>query len=423
LKSFIEPVKLGPSCPMIGPAAPSYDFEPLNSQTFKIILLLLIATLVCAALHWLVGLAQRRLARKFVSAPPPDDGAPPSLRRLLLDWSGNGLRTLVWVFYSAFLISVLPQTRERFGGVGDILRGALGKVVKRLSDSNISLVNLIIVIVGTVFLMRFASALIKSVFHLFERGAVNRHEPASRRRLQTLSTTFRGIAQTVILFIGLMTFLGQLGINITPILASAGVLGIAIGLGAQSLIKDFFAGFLILLEDQYSVGDTVKIGETNGTVEQLTLRVTRVRALDGSLTTIPNGSVGAVVNYSKGWSRVVLDIEIDYKEDVDRAMRVALETAKRVKEERPADIIEEPTMLGVDKLGASSVTLRLLAKTATNRHAEVGRELRRRLKLAFDQEEIKAPAPIQQMVLPPSFQERARERESERARERESGRS
>jgi moderate conductance mechanosensitive channel len=396
---------------MIGPAAPSYDFETLNSQTFKIILLLLIATLVCAALHWLVGLAQRRLAHKFVSAPKPDDGAPPSLRRLLLDWSGNGLRTLVWVFYSAFLISVLPQTRERYGGgVGEILLHALGKVVKPLSEQNISLVNLIIVIVGTVFVMRFASALIKTVFQLFERGAVNRHEPASRRRLQTLSATFRGIAQTVILFIGSMAFLGRLGINITPILASAGVLGLAIGLGAQSLIKDFFAGFLILLEDQFSVGDTVKIGETTGTVEQLTLRVTRVRALDGSLTTIPNGSVGAVVNHSKGWSRVVLDIEIDYKEDVDRAMRVALETAKRVKEERPADIIEEPTMLGVDKLGASSFTLRLLAKTATGKQPEVGRELRRRLKLAFDQEEIKTPAPIQQMVLPSPVEEKKGER-------------
>jgi small conductance mechanosensitive channel len=391
---------------MVGQAAPSYDFETLNSQTFKIILLLLIATLVCAALHWLVGLAQRRLAHKFVLASKPDDSAPPSLKRLLLDWSGNGLRTLIWVLYSAFLISVLPQTRAQFGGVGTIFRDARDGLVKKLSESNIPFVRLIIVIVGTIFLMRFASALIKTVFQLFERGAVNRHEPASRRRLQTLSATFRGIAQTVILFIGLMTFLGHLGINVTPILASAGVLGIAIGLGAQSLIRDFFAGFLILLEEQFNVGDTVKIGETTGTVEQLTLRVTRVRALDGSLTTIPNGSVGAVVNYSKGWSRVVLDIEIDYKEDVDRAMLVALETAKRVKEERPADIIEEPTMLGVDKLGASSVTLRLLAKTATGKQPEVGRELRRRLKLAFDQEEIKTPAPIQQMVLPSPVEEK-----------------
>src|SRR5262249_43689673 len=401
---------------MIGPAAPSYDFETLNSQTFKIILLLLIATLVCAVLHWLVGLAQLRLARKFVSAPKPDDGSPPSLRRLLLDWSGNGLRTLVWVFYSALLICALPPTRERFcgGGGGEMVKGELGKVVKPLSDPNISLVSLIIVIVGTVFVMRFASALIKTVFQLFERGAVNRHEPASRRRLQTLSATFRGIAQTVILFIGSMSFLGKICINITPILASAGVLGLAIGLGAQSLIKDFFAGFLILLEEQFNVGDTVKIGETSGTVEQLTLRVTRVRALDGSLTTIPNGSVGAVVNYSKGWSRVVLDIEIDYKEDVDRAMRVMLETANQVREERPADIIEEPKMLGVDKLGATSVTLRLLAKTATGRQADVARELRRRVKLTFDQEGINTPAPANQLVLPPSFEERARERESKR---------
>jgi moderate conductance mechanosensitive channel len=402
---------------MIGPAAPSYDFEPLNSQTFKIILLLLIATLVSAALHWLVGLAQRRLAHKFVSAPQLEDGSPPSLSRLLLDWSGNGLRSLVWILYFAFLINVLPQIRTRFEGVGGTWGSAREGIVKWLSNPSTSLVSVVIVIVGTIFLMRFASALIKTIFQLFERGAVNRHAPASRRRLQTLSATFRGIAQTVILFIGLMTLLQQLDINITPILASAGVLGIAIGLGAQSLIKDFFAGLLILLEEQFNVGDTVKIGETTGTVEQLTLRVTRIRALDGSLAIIPNGSVGAVVNYSKGWSRVVLDIDIDYKEDVDRAMRVMLETAKQVREERPADIIEEPTMLGVDKLGATSVTLRLLAKTATGKQPDVGRELRRRVKLAFDQEGINTPAPANQLVLPPSFQERERERESGRARE------
>jgi len=260
-------------------------------------------------------------------------------------------------------------------------------------------VNLIIVIVVTVFLMRFASALIKTIFHLFERGAVNREELATRRRLQTLSATFRGIAQAVILFIGLMFLLQQLDINITPILASAGVVGIAIGLGAQSLIKDFFAGLLILLEDQFSVGDSIKIGEISGTVESLTMRVTRVRGLDGSLTMIPNGGINAVVNFSKDWSRAVLDIEIDYKEDVDRAMHVMLETAKRMREEVPTEIIEEPKMLGVDKLGNSGITLRLLAKTAASKQAEVGRELRRRIKLAFDQEGIKTPSPTRQLVL------------------------
>jgi small conductance mechanosensitive channel len=377
----------------------------LNTQTFKIILLLLVATLVGAALHWLVGMAQRRLTTKLATKSQPDDGAPPPLKRLLLDWAGNALRTLVWLLYAAFLISVLPQTRSRFGDVSD-LREAGGKVVGWLSNHGI---NQVIVIVGTVFLMRFASALIKTVFNLFERGAVTRHEAASRRRLQTLSTTIRGIAQTLIVFIGLMVFLRGLNIDVTPILLSASVLGIAVGLGAQSLIKDFFAGFLILLEDQFSVGDTVKIGETTGTVEQLTLRVTRVRALDGSLTMIPNGSIGPVVNYSKGWSRVVLDVEIDYKEDVDRAMRVMLETAKRMKADSGADIIEEPAMLGVDKLGAAGVTLRLLAKTAANRQADVGRELRRRVKLAFDQEGIKTPVSAPQLVLPPPAEERRRD--------------
>jgi small conductance mechanosensitive channel len=385
----------------------------VSTQTFKIIALLSFATLVGAALHWLVGVAQRRLAPRFAPKSQPTDGEPPSLSRLLFDWTGKALRTLVWLLYAAFLIVVLPQTRARFEGVGAIWQ----PFIKWLSISNISPVGLVIVFVGTIFLMRFASALIKLVFDLFERGAVNRHEPASRRRLQTLSTTFRGIVQTIILFIGLVTFLSQLGVNINPILASAGVLGIAIGLGAQSLIKDFFAGFLILLEDQFSVGDAVKIGETAGTVEQLSLRVTRVRALDGSLTMIPNGSIGPVVNYSKGWSRVVLDVDIDYKEDVDRAMRVMLETAKRMKEDNGADIIEEPAMLGVDKLGAAGITLRLVAKTGPNKQADIGRELRRRLKLAFDQEGIKTPGPPQQVVLSPLFEERRKARGTEGQRD------
>jgi moderate conductance mechanosensitive channel len=359
-------------------------------------------------------MAQRRLAPRFAPKLQPDDGEPPSLRRLLFDWTSKGLRTLVWLLYAAFLLGVLPQTRPQFANLSDIWQ----PVRDAFANANISLVRLIVVIVGTIFLMRFASALIKLGFDLFERGAVNRAvnrtEAASRRRLQTLSATFRGIVQTVILFIGLVTFLSQLDVNITPILTSAGVLGIAIGLGAQSLIKDFFAGFLILLEDQFSVGDTVKIGETSGTVEQLTLRVTRVRALDGSLTMIPNGSIGALVNYSKGWSRVVLDVEVDYREDVDRAMRVMLETARRMKEESRADIIEEPAMLGVDKLGATGVTLRLLVKTSANKQADVGRELRRRVKLAFDQEGIKAPSTAPQLILSPMAEERRRDGGTER---------
>lgn len=378
----------------------------MNNQTFKIFLPFLTATVAGATLHWLVGVAQRRLESRLAYNKPQPDGAPPSLKRLFLDWAGKGLRVLVWILYFWILTNVLPQTRRRFGSW---LFDLGGKIVKWLSNDGIKLV---IVIVATLFVMRFASALINTLFRLYERGErlfdrgeMNREELAARQRLHTLSATFRGIAQTIIVFFGLIVFLQKLNIDVKGILFSAGVLGIAIGLGAQSLIKDFFAGFLILLEDQFRVGDTVKIGETTGTVEQLSLRATRVRALDGALALIPNGTIGSVINYSKGWSRVVLDVDIDYKEDVDRAMRVMLETAKRMREDNRADLIEDPAMLGVDKIGATGVTLRLLAKTAANRQADVGRELRRRVKLAFDREGIKTPSSTPQLVLPPLVEE------------------
>jgi small conductance mechanosensitive channel len=248
--------------------------------------------------------------------------------------------------------------------------------------------------------MRFTAALIRTAFALMARGAVARDAEATHRRLQTLSAIFSGVAQSTIFFIGLLILLQQLDVNITPILASAGVVGIAVGFGAQSLIKDLFSGFLILLEDQFSVGDIVRIAEFAGTVEQITLRATRIRGIDGSLTTIPNGNIATVSNLSKDWSRVVLDVEIDYREDVDRAMAIALATAIAYREESPQTIVEEPTMLGVDQVTYTSVTLRLLVKTAPAKQFDITRELRRRIKLAFAEEGIQTPLAKQQLLLP-----------------------
>jgi small conductance mechanosensitive channel len=266
-------------------------------------------------------------------------------------------------------------------------------------------IDIIIAFIVAIFLMRFSSAVIKTAFELFERRARAQDAAATLRRYQTLSAIFRG---PIIFFIVLMVLLRRLDIDTNPILGTAGVIGLAVGFGAQSLIKDLFSGFLILLEDQYSVGDTVKIGDVAGTVEQLTLRITRIRGLDGSLTTIPNGSIAVVSNLSKDWSRVVLDVEISTTEDLDRAMAVLIETAKKMKEAMPSDILEEPLMLGVDKLSSTSVTLRLMIKTPPAKHFEIGRELRRRIKLAFEREGIKAPLPQQQLVMtnPPETREK-----------------
>lgn len=369
----------------------------METESLTTLLVLILGGLICAAIHWLIGVAQRRIVRRYTTQPLPGSNALPSLKTLMLDWLCNGLRTLVWVIYFSVLVQLLPDTRSQIRGVGTRLRRLRENIFDWLMDRGL---NVIIIIVVTIFLMRFAAALVRTIFVLMERGAAARDEAATRRRLQTLSAIFSGAAQSAIFFIGLMTLLQQLHVNITPILASAGVVGIAVGFGAQSLIKDLFSGFLILLEDQFSVGDTVKIGEFSGIVEQITLRATRIRGMDGALTTIPNGNIANVSNLSKDWSRVVLDVEIDYNENVDQAMQIAIETAHAYRAEIPHEIIEEPSMLGVDKMSYTSVTLRMMVKTAPARQFDIGRELRRRIKLAYEQHGVKTPLAKQQLLMP-----------------------
>lgn len=360
----------------------------MSNEFLLTILLIVSAGALGGVLHWFIGVVQRRLVRRF-ARQEVQPNEPPSLRGLLIDWCGNAARTTVWVLYAIFLVYLMPQTRPRIQTVSERLEQMRAHAGNWLLNTG---VNVAIDVVATIFLARFATALIRTGFDLFERRAAARGETTAKRRSQTLSAIFRGVAQGVIFFIGLLTVLQHLNVNVTPILASAGVIGIAIGFGSQSLIKDFFAGFMILLEDQYNVGDTIKIGETNGSVERLTLRMTLIRALDGSLTTIPNGTITTVSNFSKDWSRAVLDLEIDYTADADQAMEAMLATARQMREERPNEIIEEPSMLGVERLTHASIGLRMTVKTVANKQADIARELRRRTKLAFDHLGIKAPS-------------------------------
>jgi small-conductance mechanosensitive channel len=341
-------------------------------------------------LHWIIGRIKRVLLHRMETAPAtthPVAGQP--VKQLLIEWGSKGMRTLLWLLIAVFLLHLLPQTRPRLLTMADHLEQTFNDFAAWLGTRG---VVAIVVIVATVFLMRFAATFIGIGFELLEQRAPKNGAARLKRRSQTLSLIFRGLTQVLILFIGLMVFLEQLGINITPILASLGIVGIAIGFGAQSLVKDIFAGLMILLEDQFGVGDVVKIGDTSGVVEHLSLRSTRVRSFDGSLTTIPNGSISAASNLSKDWSRAVLDVEIDYREDIDRAMRVMIETAQQLKQERPQHILEEPVVLGLEALTKTSLVLRLAVKTAPAKQTEIGRELRRRIKLAFDSEGIKVPS-------------------------------
>ena len=189
--------------------------------------------------------------------------------------------------------------------------------------------------------------------------------------------------------------LSQLGVNIAPIIASAGIIGIALGFGAQSLVKDFLSGVFMIFEDQYGVGDVVDVGEAVGTVEAVTLRVTRLRDIEGTVWYVPNGEILRVGNKSQNWSRAVIDVGVGYDEDLARVQRVLREVAHDLweDEEFREVIIEEPEVTGVEALTADAITLRVMVKTAPLEQWAIGRELRQRIKARFDHEDIEIPFP------------------------------
>lgn len=211
------------------------------------------------------------------------------------------------------------------------------------------------------------------------------------QRLQTLAQLVRHAGKVVIAFVVGLLILMEAGINPGPILASAGVLGVAVGFGAQALIKDLFAGTFILVENQFQVGDVIRTGEITGEVEKMTLRVTCLRDIHGNYHVIPNGELHTVTNLSKEWARAVIDIDVAYHEDLDRCLAVVQSTADAWTANNPEKIVDKPEVLGVQALGPSGVTLRLILKTKPLEQWAVERALRKSLKQAFDREGIEIP--------------------------------
>ncbi len=225
---------------------------------------------------------------------------------------------------------------------------------------------------------------------------------ASERRVQranTMGTVLRSVSTGVIAVIVILMVLAELGLNITPLLASAGILGVALGFGSQSLVKDFLAGLFMIVEDQYGVGDVIDLGEAAGSVESVGLRVTRLRSLDGTVWYVPNGQVQRVGNQSQGWARAVLDVGVAYDEDIAHVQHILgrVGTELRADPEWAPLVMEDPEVWGVEALSADSVVVRLVVKTVPLEQWKVARELRHRIKSAFDAEGIEIPFP-QRMV-------------------------
>ncbi len=215
------------------------------------------------------------------------------------------------------------------------------------------------------------------------------------KRLDTLERVFRYVATVVITLVGTMLVLSEVGISIAPILATAGVLGIAIGFGAQSLVKDYFNGFFLLLENQVRVGDVVEVAGKSGLVEEMTLRYIRLRDYEGSVHYVPNGTITSVTNRSRGFAYAVIDIGVAYREDLDEVYGVmrAVGEALRADPEVGPRIVDDLEIAGVDKWADSAVVIRCRFKAMPLEQWGVRRAYLYRLKKAFDAAGIEIPYP------------------------------
>ena len=211
------------------------------------------------------------------------------------------------------------------------------------------------------------------------------------QRAETLRHIIRSVAKGVLGVILLLTISSELGFDIGPILASAGILGLAAGFGAQSLVKDVISGFFILLEDQFGVGDVIRVGEHSGTVEQMSLRATVLRNLEGQVHVIPNGSIQTVTVLTKEWARAVVDVTVAYKESLDEVFQALGRVGERLYNDWPDRVLERPAILGVEDLSTDGVKIRLIAKTSPLKQWDVMRDWRKRIKEEFDRSGIEMP--------------------------------
>jgi len=217
----------------------------------------------------------------------------------------------------------------------------------------------------------------------------------AKKRAQTLGKILRHAFLTVIAFTAVLMILGELGIQLGPLLATAGIGAVALGFGAQSLVKDVISGFFIILEDQYRIGDAIDVAGVSGLVESVSPRKTVLRDLEGRVHTIPNGEIKVVTNLSKEWSRALVDIGISYREDIDHIITLLSEIGKELANEEPykSAILEPMEILGVEQFKESEIIIRMIVKTVPLKQWEVSRELRRRIKNRFDEKGIQIPFP------------------------------
>ncbi|WRP06625.1 mechanosensitive ion channel family protein [Rossellomorea aquimaris] len=249
-------------------------------------------------------------------------------------------------------------------------------------------IKIVAIMVITYIALRLGRSAIRNVFRVRSRSPLKFTE----RREATLSKLLENVLTYVIYFISLMTILSTLDIDVKGLIAGAGIVGLAVGFGAQNLVRDIITGFFIIFEDQFSVGDYVRIGSAEGTVEEIGLRTTKIKSWTGELHIFPNGNITEVTNFSIHNSIAVVDVSIAYEENIEEAEKVMQELLLALPQ-KYEDLVNPPELLGVQTLGASDVVIRIVAETVPMRHWYMARMIRKEVKLCLDEHGIEIPFP------------------------------
>ncbi|MBB3052390.1 small conductance mechanosensitive channel [Prauserella isguenensis] len=298
---------------------------------------------------------------------------PPVQANAFVDWFNENSTEMVSGLINIAIIAVLAL----------VLRAIVGRVIDQLAKRMVNSRE------------RIDKAKAKAASRVIKQSNDGRGE-RQRQRANTIASVLKSVASFVIFGIAFVTILGQFGINIGPIIASAGVIGLAIGFGAQSLVQDFLSGIFMMVEDQYGVGDVVDVGDAVGTVEAVTLRITKIRDLNGGLWHVRNGEIMRVCNMNQDWANAVVELPLDYSVNLDEAKAVIQRNIDEFADnpEFAPKIIERPSITGVVGIGNGAVTVRVMVTTQPGEQWAMGRELRGHLKAGLDAAGVRVAYPI-----------------------------
>lgn len=296
-----------------------------------------------------------------------------------------------------------PETKENLGNLEETIKNALDDTAEQANktifnsefwiETGMFAFRIAMIIIVATLVVKVGKAVIRRFFSIKLKGPLRKSE----RREKTLVKLLENALKYIVYFSAIIAILSEFKFDVKGLLAGAGVLGLAVGFGAQSLVKDVISGFFIIFEDQFGVGDYVKVNEAEGTVMEIGLRTTKISLFGGEIYIVPNGQIIEVTNYSVANSKTILDIGLSYETDIDRAEKLLSEFLKKLPKERYKEVIGIPEVIGVQSFEASQVVLRITAETEPVANFGVGRKLRQDIKKFLDENGIELPYP--KMVL------------------------